>query len=147
LALTPECFSDQSITRLRATRKSGLVSPPAAASRHVGFSLLSTSGNRPKSDLWQVDLHPSVAKVVAAHAEDKRFRPTIRAVIANLELDPKAYGEKKSGKLEGCRAVRLRFAGTAWRLVYAVNEDEHSVYIVALDSHDRAYAQAARRPR
>lgn len=91
-------------------------------------------------------MHRSVAKAVEEYAGDKRFRPPLLELVAAIERDPKAFG-KKVGQLKDCRAANVRFAGMAWRLVFEIDERMRTVRILAFDSHDRAYAQAARRTR
>jgi hypothetical protein len=73
----------------------------------------------------------------------RAFRPTIEELFAQLASDPKAF-EKKTGKLAGLRAVRLRFNNAAWRLVFEVVEEARVVYCIALGPHDEAYRDAGR---
>ena len=95
--------------------------------------------------VYRVDLHPRVAKTIARHGiENDDFSPTIIAMIVDLEADPKRY-EKKSGDLADARSYRLRYRNAAWRAVFTVDDDARVVRIIALDRHDEAYRDAARR--
>ncbi len=58
-------------------------------------------------------------------------------------LDPLAAGEKKKGDLAHVRAYPFNHRGTAYRLVYTLEGDV--VTVVAIGTHDEAYARAARR--
>lgn len=73
------------------------------------------------------------------------FRPSLEALFATLELDPKQY-PLKVGKLGGYRAAKLRFnRAVEWRLVFKIHEDVRVVRIIALGPHDEAYKSAERR--
>jgi hypothetical protein len=73
------------------------------------------------------------------------FRPSIGALIDTLETNPKQFPKKK-GKLKDCRAAEVIYAdGVVWRAVFTLDERAHSVFVIALDPHDRAYENAAKR--
>lgn len=62
-----------------------------------------------------------------------------------LATNPKQFA-KKHGKLAGCRAVDMTFAGSvAWRAVFVIDEPARLVNVLALGPHDSAYAEAIRR--
>ena len=96
---------------------------------------------------YRVELHPQVAKIVAAHggAGASVFRPSIGDLIDELEVDPKRY-PKKHGKLKSARAAPLRYMqNVTWRAVYTIDEDARVVLILGLGPHDQAYDDAERR--
>ncbi len=93
---------------------------------------------------WTVELSARAARVVARYgSEDRDFNPTIKAVIDELEDDPKQF-EKKSGKLAGIRAAPLRYRNTAWRMPFVVDDKTRVVLVLTIDRHDAAYRDAAR---
>ncbi len=62
--------------------------------------------------------------------------------IPAIVQDPKAVGEKKKGELSELRACAFAFRGSAYRIVYRVDEQDLRVIIVAIGVHDVAYRQA-----
>ena len=99
-------------------------------------------GDRP----WHVKFHREVAKTIAKHGglDSPAFVPTIRELTATLASDPKRF-PKKQGKLKDARAADVRFGAFVWRAVYTIDEDEHSVRVLSLGPHDRAYEDAEKR--
>ncbi len=63
--------------------------------------------------------------------------------LPRILADPLAAGEKKTGNLAHIRAYGFTTRRTAYRLAYTVEGDV--VIIVAIGTHDDAYARAARR--
>jgi hypothetical protein len=61
-----------------------------------------------------------------------------------LRANPKQFPKKK-GRLAGVRAAPLKFESVAYRAVFTLDEAARAVFVLALDSHDREYRQAARR--
>jgi mRNA-degrading endonuclease RelE of RelBE toxin-antitoxin system len=61
--------------------------------------------------------------------------------------DPKAVGEKKQGELARVRAYGFAFRGVAYRIVYEVEDEAHSVTFIAFGVHDAAYRRARDRYR
>jgi hypothetical protein len=108
-------------TKSSSTR--GQSSKPSTKLRSVpppGSNGTAEPGDRP----WRVELHPAVAKTIAAHggAGADVFRPSIGELIDALETDPKQFPKKK-GKLETARAAPVTYAdGIVWRAVYTVDE-------------------------
>jgi len=95
--------------------------------------------------VYRVEFHAGVVKTIRRYGIDSDdFNPTIATMIEDLETDPKRY-EKKSGNLANARAYRLRFRNAAWRAVFTVDDNTRVVRIIALDRHDEAYRDAARR--
>jgi len=96
--------------------------------------------------LYRLDLHRDVAADVQGFASQKAaFRPTLEALFAALETDPKQF-PTKAGPLAGCRAAPVRYnRTTVWRCVYEIDEAARVVRILALGPHDAAYKSAARR--
>lgn len=77
--------------------------------------------------------------------QSSAFRPTLDALFADLERNPKQFPLKK-GKLQGHRAATLRFNKTVvWRCVFIVDDAEAVVRVRTLGPHDEAYAKAERR--
>jgi hypothetical protein len=104
----------------------------------------SSADTAAQEDLWGIDLHREVRKVIAANggADSSLFRPTIAALIAALKHDPKRF-PKKHGKLKDARASETHFAdGVTWRAVFIVNEQARTVRVIALAPHDVAYSDA-----
>jgi mRNA-degrading endonuclease RelE of RelBE toxin-antitoxin system len=98
-------------------------------------------------DPYRVELHPQVAKTIAAHGgvTSGLFRPSIGDLISELEIDPKRY-PKKQGKLKSARAAPLRYSkAVTWRAVYTVDDVARVVLMIALGPHDQAYHEAEHR--
>lgn len=72
------------------------------------------------------------------------FSPTIGELLEQLEIDPTVY-PKKRGRLKKARAATLTIGGNVWRAVFKINEKQRTVLILAIDEHDTAYREAARR--
>ena len=98
-------------------------------------------------DPYRVELHPQVAKTIAAHGGvgSGLFRPSIGELIDELETNPKRY-PKKRGKLKSARSAPLRYSKTVtWRAVYTVDEVARVVLVIGLGPHDQAYHEAEHR--
>lgn len=104
-----------------------------------------SSDIRKHGGLWVVNIHRDVAKTIAQHARDDAFRPSLAELLAQIERDPKGFPKKK-GSLRDYRAASLRFAdGVSWRAVFAIDDKERTVFLLALAPHDRAYRDAETR--
>jgi mRNA-degrading endonuclease RelE of RelBE toxin-antitoxin system len=56
--------------------------------------------------------------------------------------DPNSAGEKKKGDLSHVRAYGFSFRGVVYRVVFAVDDSQHSVTIIAIGLHDDAYRRS-----
>ena len=68
-------------------------------------------------------------------------------IIPAVLPDPRRAGDPKHGDLAGVYAVAFSEGGTAYRLVYTVDDTRHLVEFIALGPHDAAYASAKLRVR
>ena len=85
----------------------------------------------PADPAWHVSYHRDLAKRIVKYGlNDPDFNPTIAEMLTDLETDPKAAGEKKSGKLKDARAYVIRHRDVEWRAVYTIDEKAHIVRIV-----------------
>ena len=64
-------------------------------------------------------------------------------MLAELERNPFQY-PMKGADLEGARAAELFYRGTAWRLLYDVDDYAREVVIFWVSEHDEAYEEAGR---
>jgi mRNA-degrading endonuclease RelE of RelBE toxin-antitoxin system len=93
---------------------------------------------------WFVEFAPRAARVAARMGlESKDFNPTLIEIVAALERNPKQF-PKKTGPLSHVRAVSTKYRGAAWRVPFALHEDERVVVILAIAKHDEAYRAAGR---
>ena len=102
---------------------------------------------RPDGQPWSVKFHNQVAKTIVLHGgiDSPTFRPSIGQLVSDLQTNPKQF-PKKSGKLKTARAAPLKFAdGIVWRAVFILDENAHIVRVIALGTHDDAYADASKR--
>jgi hypothetical protein len=137
LVVPPLPAKSQSM-HVRSSRRS--TKPPAGPPSSNGSV---TQGGRP----YLVEVRPQVAKTIAEHGGPgaKVFRPSIGALIDDLETNPKRH-PKKRGELKTARAAPLRYAdGISWRAVYVIDEHARLVTILSLGPHDEAYEDAKRR--
>ncbi len=69
----------------------------------------------------------------------------LREIIPTVLADPRKAGEPKRGDLAGVFAHGVSDQGTAYRLIYTIDDDRRLVTFIAFGPHDPAYARAKRR--
>lgn len=145
VSIDPTRLSLSVVHRLRDRNSS----KPARSWRHPTKRQASQSNDIVKrADLqWYVDVHARVADVIEENGgpQSDAFRPRISEVFESLVHDPKRF-PKKQGKLSAARSVKIVFnERVAWRLVFTIDEHSHSVRVLSLAAHDKAYLEAERR--
>ncbi len=89
---------------------------------------------------------PSAAKDLYAFRRNPRLLILLTTkVIPAMLPDPRRAGNPKRGDLAGVYALAFSDSGTAYRLVYTVDDDRQLVEFIAFGPHDAAYANASRR--
>ena len=62
--------------------------------------------------------------------------------LEKLESNPYITSRAKTGNLQGYRALDFK---RGYRLVFEIDEEEKTVTVVSIDSHDEAYRKAKKR--
>jgi mRNA-degrading endonuclease RelE of RelBE toxin-antitoxin system len=88
---------------------------------------------------WRVDLGSQPAKFVARNGrQNPDFNPSLDELLHELERDPKQF-KKLKGQLAHLRSARFRWKTVPWRVVFAVNEKDGVVDVVAIDKRGDVY--------
>jgi len=69
----------------------------------------------------------------------------LHEVIPAVLADPRKAGEPKRGDLAAVFASGFHDQGTAYRLIYTIDDNRRLVTFIAFGPHDTAYAHAKRR--
>lgn len=78
---------------------------------------------------WNVIIMP-IAKKHLATIRDRRVQEGLKTSLRRLEYEPEKQGKALADELAGYRS--LRAVGQRYRIIYKVNENMVSVYVVAL---------------
>src|SRR5579859_1712268 len=78
---------------------------------------------------WNVIILPRAKKHLAT-IRDRRVQEGLKTSLRRLEYEPEKQGKPLADELAGYRS--LRAVGQRYRIIYKVNENMVSVYVVAL---------------
>jgi hypothetical protein len=93
---------------------------------------------------WYVEFTLRAARVTRKFGfDDSDFNPTLAAVVAALEEDPKQFPKLK-GKLASLRAAPMRYRGKNWGVPFALDESLRIVTVLTIEPIEEAYRTASR---
>ncbi len=85
---------------------------------------------------WKIRPTKTFSQNLRKHAKNQAFLTALDKKVQRLREAPHAVGGHLSGKLHGFKSTRI--VGK-FRLLFRISEDEHAVYLEALDHRKSDY--------
>ena len=85
---------------------------------------------------WIIKRTDTFLRFLKQHRHNKPLLDALDKKIQHLQEDPLAIGGKLAGALHGKRNTRLI---RKFRLIFSINEEEKTVYLVAIDHRGQIY--------
>ncbi len=79
---------------------------------------------------WEVTRTETFSQTFKKYSKNREFITALDKKILRLEENPYNVGGWLSGQLQGYRATRLM---KNFRIVFKISEQEHKVYLMAID--------------
>ena len=86
--------------------------------------------------MWVVKNTDTFLKYIKKHKNNKELLDELDKKIKRLKEDPNVIGGMLSGSLHGYRLTRLT---GKFRLIFKIDEEEQTVFLVALDHRGKIY--------
>ena len=86
--------------------------------------------------MWVVKNTDTFLKYIKKHKNNKELLDELDKKIKRLKEDPNVIGGMLSGSLHGYRSTRLT---GKFRLIFKIDEEEQTVFLVALDHRGKIY--------
>jgi len=85
---------------------------------------------------WIIKRTDPFLRDIKKHRKNYELLQELDAKLRRLEEDPVVIGGELSGNLVGKRSTRL---AAKFRLIFRIAEEEHTVYLIAIDHRGSVY--------
>lgn len=93
--------------------------------------------------MWKVLATDTFLKELKKHKKEKEIYQELDAKVERLKEDPHLVGGNLAGKLHGYKSTRL---SRIFRLIFSIDEEQHVVYLQAIDHRKDVYGKDIPKP-